>query len=70
LLKTKEFYAITKETQIAFGVESNQMIIALLYKGCDSVKRRSVSYGNNELVFSVCLLSEILNKYCSKTNGT
>ncbi len=69
MLKTKEFYATTKETQIAFGVESNQMIIALLYKGCDSVKRRSVSL---ELSFmeQMSLFLVFVHRVKYQTNGT
>ena len=39
-MKTKEFYAITKESQLMFGVESNQVIVALLYKGKECLKKR------------------------------
>ena len=40
LMKTKEFYAITQESQLMFNVESNQIIVALLYKGRECVKKR------------------------------
>ncbi|CAG2117045.1 unnamed protein product, partial [Medioppia subpectinata] len=39
LMKTKEFHSVTTESQLMFGVEANQMIIALLYKGRDCVKK-------------------------------
>ncbi|XP_054161626.1 protein XRP2-like [Oppia nitens] len=58
LLKTKEFNAITTESQLMFDVEPNQVIVALLYKGLDCIKRsQNIGKGYSGVMFITDLMT-------------